>query len=373
MKCLAMAFLGALVSSAAAQVTLERTPNKGIQPQALVDDAGTVHLLYYHGAANGGNLFYTRRQKETWAEPIRVNNREGSAIAVGTIRGGQMALGERGRVHVVWNGSKPMTNSPHEGVPMLYTRLNDAGTGFEPERDLMTFTGGLDGGGSVAADGKGNVYVTWHGSAPGTKGEGSRAVYLAKSTNAGVTFAKEIQVNMKPTGACGCCGMKTFADRDGAVYILYRAATDIVHRDEILLASHDGGTSFKTLHSDPWKVATCPMSSAAISELGERVLTAWETAGQIHLGILDDKKLSRIIPPGGAGKRKHPLIAANKNGDVLLVWTEGTGWQRGGAVAWQLFDTSGKPLGERGRKDGVPMWSFAAAYARPNGNFVVIY
>jgi len=37
-------------------------------------------------------------------------------------------------------------------TPMLYTRLNDAGTAFEAERDLITVARGLDGGGSVAAD-----------------------------------------------------------------------------------------------------------------------------------------------------------------------------------------------------------------------------
>lgn len=369
------AFLAvALVCSGAPQIALERTPNEGIQPQVVVDEYGIAHLLYYKGDAKAGNLFYTRRENEMWRKSVQVNSRDGSAIAAGSIRGGQAAVGRSGRVHVAWNGSKPMPNSSHEGVPMLYTRLNDGGTGFEPERDLMTFTSGLDGGGSVAADIKGNVYVTWHGSAPGAKkGEAGRAVFIAGSTNDGATFAKEIQANPKPTGACACCGMKAFADRNGAIYILYRAARDIIYRDEILLASYDGSDSFKILHTDPWQVATCPMSSAAICESGDRVVMAWETAGQIHLGMVEDNKISRIAPPGGGGKRKHPVIAANRNGDVLLVWTEGTGWQRGGAVAWQLFDRSGRPFGERGRQDGVPMWSFAAAYAKADGSFVILY
>ena len=42
---------------------------------------------------------------------------------------------------------------------MLYTRLNDQGTAFEPQRNLMLRTFGLDGGGTVAADAAGNVYV----------------------------------------------------------------------------------------------------------------------------------------------------------------------------------------------------------------------
>jgi hypothetical protein len=355
-------------------ISVERTPEGGLQPQIVVGSDKTVHLLYYGGDAKAGNLFYARGNDGTWKRPLRVNSRDGSAIAMGTIRGGQMAVGTKGRVHIAWNGSKPVADSTHTGAPMFYTRLNDAGTAFEPERDLITFTGDLDGGGSVAADAKGNVYVAWHGHAPDAlKGEAGRGVYVAKSVDGGVTFAKEAAVNPQPTGTCGCCGLKAFASTSGGIYILYRAATDVVHRDEILLLSADGGNSFRKVHADPWSVASCPMSSASINEAGDRVLTAWETAGQVHLGIVDGPKVSRVAPPGGAGRRKHPVVAANSAGEILLVWTEGTGWQRGGAVAWQLFDKAGKPLAERGRQEGVPAWSFGAAYSRADGSFAVMY
>lgn len=366
--------LCAFVAPAAPKVSLQRTPDNGIQPQTVVDEQGMTHLLYYAGDAKTGNLFYTRAEMDG-GRPLRVNSQDGSAIAMGTIRGGQLAVGAQGRVHAAWNGSRAVSNSTHRGSPMLYARLNDAGTAFEPERDVMTFTGDLDGGGSVAADGKGNVYVVWHGHAPNARaGEAGRAVFVGKSTDSGVTFSKEVAVNPAPTGTCGCCGLEAFADAKGAVYILYRAATDVVNRDEILLASYDQGKSFKSLLADPWKVGTCPMSSASISQAApNRVLGTWETAGQVHFAIIENEKVSRITPSGGAGKGKHPVAVANKNGDTLLVWTEGTGWQRGGAVAWQLFDKSGKPLDERGRQEGVPVWSFAAAYAKPDGSFVVLY
>ncbi len=359
---------------AAGRVAVERVPNGGIQPQIVTDATGTPHLLYFAGDGKAGDLFYGRREKSAWTKPLRVNSSEGSAVAIGTIRGGQIAPGAKGRVHVAWNGSKPVPNSSHKGAPMYYARLNDGGTAFEPERDVMRYTGDLDGGGSVAADANGAVYVVWHGHAAGAPaGEAGRAVYVAKSTDGGVTFAPEVAVNPQPTGTCGCCGLKAFVDASDALYILYRGATEVVNRDEILLVTRDGGKSFRTLHSDPWKIGTCPMSSAAIAQGGDRVLTAWETAGQVHLGIVEGGKLSRVTPPGVEGRRKHPVVATNRNGDILLVWTEGTGWQRGGALAWQLFDKAGKPLEERGRQDGVPVWSFAAAYANADGSFVVVY
>ena len=58
---------------------------------------------------------------------------------------------------------------------MLYTRLNDAGTAFEPQRDLIRMARGLDGGGAVAADGVGNVYVCGTRLHPARKGKGTAA------------------------------------------------------------------------------------------------------------------------------------------------------------------------------------------------------
>jgi len=87
---------------------------------------------------------------------------------------------------------------------------------------------------------------------------------------------------------------------------------------------------------------------------------------------MGEKVVSTVIPQG-AGKRKHPVVASNKNGETLFVWTDGTGWQKGGAVVWQVFDGNGKAIGEQGRKDGVPVWSFAGAYAKADGGFVIVY
>ena len=56
-----------------------------------------------------------------------------------------------------------------------------------------------------------------------------------------------------------------------------------------------------------------------------------------------------------------------------LVWTEGMGWNRGGSVAWQVFDKSGRPTRARGRADGVPVWSLVAVFAQPSGDFTILY
>jgi hypothetical protein len=62
----------------------------------------------------------------------------------------------------------------------------------------------------------------------------------------------------------------------------------------------------------------------------------------------------------------------NKDGDLLVVWTEGTGWERGGTVHWQVYNGGKEPAGS-GEAKNLPVWGLAAAFAEADGSFAVIY
>lgn len=377
------AILGAATAAQAADrpgpVTLLKTPAGGIQPQAAVDAEGTIHLVYFKGEAHGGDLEYTSRKAgaDEFAAPIRVNSQPRTAVAAGTIRGGQLALGRKGRVHVVWNGAmnQAATGATHEGAALFYTRSDTARSAFEPQRDLIRHTSALDGGGTVAADSDGNVYAAWHGRAQDApEGEGGRTFWITRSTDDGATFAPEELAQTRPTGACGCCGTRALAGPDGSLYLLYRAATRGVERDMMLLASHDRGLHFEGRSLQPWPVKACPMSSESFAAApGGDVFAAWETQGQVSFARVT-RPADPVSPPGRAGDRKHPAVAVNPKGEVLLAWAEGTGWQKGGHLAWQVFDATGRPTDEKGRvRNGIPVWGLPTAVARPDGGFVIIH
>ncbi len=361
------------------KVSLQRVPRRGIQPQVAMDGKGAVHLIYFSGDPGAGDISYVHSEDagNKFSPPLPVNHDPGSAIAVGNIRGAQLALGKNGRVHVVWNGTdKSTVKGPRGDSPMLYTRLNDAGTAFERERNIIRSAYGLDGGGSVAADQEGNVYVAWHAPKPGVRGEQNRCVWLARSTDEGKTFASEKQAYPEPTGACGCCGMKAFADGRGDVYLLYRSAQEVVHRDMYLLVSTDKGGRFRGSKIHEWEGGTCPMSLEAFCQSAKGVWAAWETGDQVFRARIDPatgRWSSPEAPPGEGRRRKHPVVAENARGQTILVWTEGMGWNKGGSVAWQVFDEAGKPTAEKGQAPGVPTWSLVAVFARPDGGFTILY
>ena len=368
--------------SAQPQVTLLRVPHGGIQPQLTTDEKGTLHLIYFAGDPSHGDLYYVHSADAgaSFSDPIRVNREPGNAIAVGNVRGAHLAVGRHGRIHVAWNGSVSLppdaASSGAQRLPMLYTRLNDAGTAFEPERNLIQSSYGIDGGGAVAADRSGRVYVFWHAPAPGLKGEENRRVWMARSSDEGKTFDRERPAFEQPTGACGCCGMGAIADRTGRLYILFRSATDMIHRDIYLLTSADGGDHFQGANIAPWNVGACVMSTESFAESPAGVLAAWEQTGQVYYGVVNPhtrRMTSSIAAPGAATMRKHPGVVGNRDGEILLAWTDGMAWQKSGALSWQLFDASSRAQGETMHASGVPIWSLVAPFVRPDGRFTIVY
>src|SRR5262249_15056925 len=127
--------LPTLAMAAPPAVTPIRCPDGGVQPQAAVDSAGKVHLVYLKGDEGAADVMYTTSVDDgkTWSKPLRVNSQAGAAIAIGTVRGAHLAIGKGDRPHVAWMGSATaQPRAPRDSSPMLYARLNDAGSAFEP-------------------------------------------------------------------------------------------------------------------------------------------------------------------------------------------------------------------------------------------------
>ena len=355
-----------LALAAAVAVALIRVPGGGVQPQTAVDAKGKIHLVSLEGPAGSADVVYrtSTDRGATWSTPIRVNSIPGAAIATGTVRGAHLALGRDGRPHVVWLGSQKAAGGPNKPSPLLYSRLNAKGK-FDAERNLAGRAIGLDGGASIAAAPDGSVWVFWHAPFPGKEGEENRTVWMAASTDDGATFAPERSILKEPVGACGCCGLKADFEAPGVLRVLFRTAREVVHRDMMLLESDDGGHNFTSRQVDSWQIGACVMSTEAFANGA----AAWETEKKVVVSI--GPAPPQTVPPGP--NQKHPSLARNARGETLAVWTEGTAWNRGGSIAWQLYDASGRPEAEKGRADGLPVWGLASAVPIADNGFAILY
>jgi len=142
-----------------------------------------------------------------------------------------------------------------------------------------------------------------------------------------------------------------------------------------LLSSSDQGATVSSRKLHDWTIAACPMSSESFVHGDGRSWAAWETGDQVYFAEVGSTKpmATSQSAPGHGPRRKHPRMALNPHGDLLLVWTEGTGWKKGGTLAWQVYDKDGQPTLDSGTARDVPVWSFAAPYVRPDGTFVILY
>lgn len=366
-------------STTVAAVSLLRLPSGGIQPQAAVDSRGVVHVVFFKGRPEAGDLYYYHYRladgPDSASSPVLVNSVRASACAVGTIRTEQIAIGKDDRVHVIWNGVPP-ADKKGAGMFVAYTRLNDAGGAFEPQRSLAPGVKFLDGGCSVAADRDGNVYTAWHAAQPGkVEDPTGRGVFLARSSDNGGSFGAARMILPTPTGVCPCCTMRAMVDRSGVLRIVYRQAKESTQRDTVLLTSTDEGQTFASRSIEAWVLNSCPMSSFSLADAGGETAVGWETDYRVFWCRVgkDGRLLSKPIGSPGADKSKHPVVVANDNGQLLFAWTEGTAWATGGSLSWQVYDKAGRPMGQRGHADGVPAWSLLTAYARPDGSFAIVY
>ncbi len=370
-RCLIFSVILACCSfSPAASVEILPTPGQGIQPRALVAPDGSLHLVWYQNSDKAGDIWYAKHLGgKNFSEPVRVNSELGTAVAIGTIRGAQAVIGKGGRVHVVWNGAMKQKG---DHAPLYYTRLAGDGKSFEPQRG-MSGDWIMDGGGAVAADAKGHVHVFYHGGKGDGMGEAARRVLVRSSADDGKSFDAERVISPDGAGVCGCCAMQAIATDDGTVMALYRTASNGgKQRDIVSLASHDHAKTFAHTIMDRWSIAACPMSSMSLAASSRGILAAWERDGQIYIGPIGNSNSAAMVSPSGTpGHRKHPVLAV-KGDDVLVAWTEGTGWQKGGSMGWQILRGSPlAPTNTSGRAPGVKVWSFVSAAPAKDG-FVIV-
>jgi hypothetical protein len=363
----------ALAPAVPPRVVVLQTPSQGIQPQTVVDRDGVLHLIAFTGDPSHGDLYYVQRRpgQSAFSTPVRVNTEPASVLAVGSIRGGQLAVGRDGWIHVAWHSSPPVKDGIMQPAPMWYARMRSSDRAFTQQSAIGQHVTGMDGD-SIAADSRGNVFIVWHG-AGDLAGEAHRRVYLAQSHDDGAHFDPDRAI-AAAGGACGCCGLRAAIDSRDRLSVLYRAATDDVHRDASWVSfGAEGPSAPVRLHA--WELRACPMSLFALAKDGRAMFAAWETAQQIYYATLDPEHgtASPPVAVAGTGVRRLPSVAVNRSGDRLIAWTEGTGWARGGTLAWQLLDRNGVVIGSASNAGSVPVWGLVATAALPDGSFVILH
>jgi len=341
-----------------------QVPENGLAPDVAVGPAGELNLVY----AKGQNAWFavSRDDGKTFSKPLKLNPVPNSVLGGGE-RGPKIASGKDGTLHVVWMSSK----SEH----LNYVRREAGREKFSPLRNLLDASTHVDGA-TIAADGKGNVLVTWLDSRfpDDPVNPISLPIFVAKSRDNGATFSKN-----RPLGgdqllrACSCCGLKSAAESDGQFRVAFRGAYRNI-RDVFLarvpVIGEESAVSATKVRDDQWEFNGCPMSGPSLAVRPDELWAAWMSQGSAYLARSQDGggKFAEAHAPRDSkpGHQNHPLVLANASGSRLFAFEDGT------TIRWEVLDRQGK-IEASGDAGALTENSRFTGFVDRQGDFVLVF
>lgn len=319
----------------------EWTPPAGGQPlrqpqlaavgKRIAMTYGSGNAIYFAGSMDGG---------KTWGKPVLVS--DSGKISLGMRRGPRIAITKEAIVIAAIAGEQ---GRGADGDVLVWRSSDHGVTWSAPKRVNDVVSSAREGLHSLAAGGKNTLFATWLDlREKGTK------LYGSTSFDGGLTWSANRLVYQSPSGSiCECCHPTAAVDSEGNIGVMFRNALD-GNRDMYLARSSDGGVSFSAavkLGSESWKLNACPMDGGSFI-LGPKntSVSVWRREGNLYQSSGTDEFM---LGPG-----KQPVIARTMAG-TFVAWTEGKiiRWKRTTETAAKTLPEEGTFLSLAPLPDGA--------------------
>lgn len=274
----------------------------------------------------------------------------------------------RGAVFALWEQER----EDKAGSDLLFSRSLMMGRAFDrPVRVTDKATPSSNSFSTLAVAPNGDLYAAWLDGRDRQGGRGgTTSAYLARSTDRGATWSKNVRVG---TEVCPCCRPSIGFGSQGEVFVSWRHvfAGDI--RDMVVATSKDSGATWGEpvrVAVDGWKIEGCPHTGAAMALRGSRVFITWYSEGTganpgVRLAWSDDgcRTFSKPqIVSGTVVDPNHPVLSVSDDGRVVLAFqgrdpVKQEGW---GPLGTYVVDIS--EGGTTSRPQLVPGSAKAASY-----------
>jgi hypothetical protein len=288
-------------------------------------------------------------------------------------------VGPDARVHHVWNSyyqSPFASHSDDNGLSFIGpVSVNDRQTGSGP------VNGGT--GPAAAQSGDGTIHVVWIGD----RVTGGTGLFLATSTDHGLTFAPAVTVVgfpyqgpyptvqiVYPTIAVG---------GGGVVYVAWEQVYSAGTSEIRLARSTNGGISFlaSTVVNDATTSPVWPIDGLALAASGNNVFVVWGDGRNKANGDYGDIYFARSMDAGvsfganaklnhdaGTASQGSPTMAVGPAGQVFVAWYD-TRNERGnnGDIYATVSVDNGQTFGVDERVNPELGSAIGSGYASPNG------
>lgn len=272
---------------------------------------------------------------QTFTKPVTVG--AAPVVPLTRHRGPRVAISGGAVVVTAVVGQTEATGPHAHGLPsdgdLLAWRSTDHGvTWSKPVRINDAPSAPREGLHTLAADERGNLFAAWLDK----RGEGT-ALYGAWSSDAGVTWSKNLKIYESPGGTiCECCHPTAAFDASGGLDLMWRNVLD-GSRDFYLIHA-DARREFagpRKLGVGTWKINACPMDGGGLAHAGSKTISVWRRMDDIFLAQPGQ-------PEEKIGEGKDVTLAASGDkiyaawikGEQLGVWTSGRQEIVGGPAAF---------------------------------------
>jgi hypothetical protein len=293
------------------------------RPMLAVAENGAVYLLAVDRADRRLKMAMSHDDGQRFLHPVAVSP-EGAPVNARGENGPSLAV--RGRnVYALWQ-----QNRAGGGADVYFARQTGMGMPFAPPVRVSGKPAGdtsFTGFSALGVSPRGEIFAVWLDGRDPPSPEGTFSVYVARSSDQGATFSKDLRI---AGGVCPCCRPALAFGESGEVYVSWRQVFDGDIRDMVVATSRDGGQSFEPpvrVAADDWVLHACPDIGPGLAVSGSRLYAAWYTAGRggpgIRLAYSDDHGRSfhpPVIASQGIEGATHPMLATGLDGSVLLVF-----------------------------------------------------
>lgn len=200
-----------------------------------------ITLILFSSSKDGG---------QTWSAPVRINDLPGDCVdSDNTVEGAVPAVGPRGEIYVSWAGPAGivLNKSTDGGVSWLGSNVvvSDIPGGWDFNIPGIQRCNGLPVMLCDLSPGPhcGTVYINWSDQ---RNGASDTDIWLAKSTDGGLTWSAAKRVNDDPPGKHQFLTWMTIDEANGTLYAVFydRRNYSDTQTDVYLATSTDGGDTF---------------------------------------------------------------------------------------------------------------------------------
>ena len=202
---------------------------------------------------------------------------------------------------------------------------------------------------AIGSDPKGNLFAAWLD----LRSKGTR-IYGSRSSDGGITWAKNVLVYESPDGSiCECCHPSVVLDQQGRISVMWR--NEMKGARDMYVSSSSDGIHFEKaqkMGTGTWLLNACPMDGGGLALDDGGLVSAWRRDGQLYLARPGEQETL-------LGNGKDVALAVGKKGVY-------TGWSSAGGIQIRLPDAkAAEPLHREG--------AFVNLLALPDGTILAAW